>query len=360
MPIFNYKLNKLNDSVEESREKLKEFLTSQGIEVQESYTLRKLIRIIPTKIIRPSNLNNNLYGHSMINLGGNNVLLTGGAIDSQTVTSDNYLLNIATNIRVNKLQLDTPRQKHSVVTYYGTNIMISGGLTGGVTGDRITKNQVYNIDTNTYILKVDLLSSRERFTSNYSNNVVYMLGGVTGNGWGSVDNFHYAYNVSTNSYTSKVAIGNYAGQATVNKNGYYYFGGQENQYSEVRNWVKYYNRDNDTFRSKQGLSASRSTLTAIELKNGTVLLSGGYKINNAKSRKNEIYNISSNTYTNKRDLNPPRSDHGCVYLGDGGIFVGGKLTKNDDEVTGNPTNIVSFYNYKTDVFYSESEECRYV
>lgn len=356
MPIFNYKLNKLMENIEKSREKLKEFLTSRGIEIEENYTLRKLIRLIPTKITRPSNLSNNVYGHSMINLGCNNVLITGGAMDAQTVTSDNYILNVVTNIRINKLQLDTPRQKHSVVTYYGTNILISGGLNGGLIGNRITKNQVYNIDTNTYISKVDLPSSRERFTSNYSNNVVYLLGGVTGNDLGSVDNFHYAYNVSTNSYTTKSNIGNYAGQATVNYKGYYYFGGQENQYSEVRNWAKYYNKDNDTFTSKQGLSASRSTLTAIDLKNGTVLLSGGYKTNNVKSRKNEIYNISSNTYTNKRDLNPPRSDHGCVYLGDGGIFVGGKLTKNDDEVTGTPTNIVSFYNYKTDTFYNESEE----
>lgn len=350
MPIINYKLNRLTKSIEVSREKLKEFLTSQGIEAEEHYTLRKLIRLIPTKIVRPYNLDNNLYGHSMINLGCNNVLITGGAINSDTVIADNYMLNVANNTKIVKLQLDVPRQKHSVVMCYGTNILFSGGLNGGLTGDRLNQNQVYNLETNTFTTKLNLPSSRERFTSNYNTNVVYMLGGITGTGWGSIDNFHYAYNVSTNSYTSKTTVGNYAGQATINYNGYYYFGGQENQHSKVRNWVKYYNRDNDTFTSKQGLFESRSTLTAIDLKNNNILLSGGYKINNAKSCKNEIYNISSNTYTNKSDLNPPRSDHGCVYLGDGGILVGGKTTS-ENEVQGTPINTVEFYNYKRDEFY---------
>lgn len=49
MPIFNYKLNKLTENIEKSREKLKEFLISQGIEVEEHYTLRKLISLIPNK-----------------------------------------------------------------------------------------------------------------------------------------------------------------------------------------------------------------------------------------------------------------------------------------------------------------------
>ncbi len=351
MPIFNYKLNKLTENIEKSREKLKEFLISQGIEVQESYTLRKLIRLIPTKIIRPGDLDNTLYGHSMVNLGDNLVLISGGAIDANTVSGENYALDIISNIKISKLSFDLPRQKHSAVMYYSTSILFSGGLNGGLTGDRLTINQVYNIETNTFTTKLTLPSSIERHTANYNTNIVYLLGGITGSGWGDISNLHLAFNVSTNTFANKLTIGNYAGQTTINNSGYYYFGGQINQYSQVTNSVKRYDRNTDTFTSKQNLNEARSTLTSAYLKDDKVLLSGGYKLNNVKSSKNEIYNVSTNTYTSKRDLNPPRCDHASLCLEDRVVLVGGKTTLISDEVKGIPINIMDFYNFETDEFY---------
>ena len=350
MPISNYKLKKLNDSIENARNRLKDFLKSQGIEIEEDYTLRKLIKLIPSKN-RPVALDNTLYGHSMVKLSDNLVLISGGATNADTVTNDNYVLNLNTNIKINKLQLDTPRQKHSVVNW-DSNILISGGLNGGLIGNRLNTNQIYNIDTNTFITKLNLPSSRERFTSNYNNNTVYMLGGITGSEWDTINNFHVAYNLETNTYVNKASIGKYAGQSTVHNNAhFFYFGGQENQYSEVRNWVKAYNKNTDTFVNKQNLGVARSTLTATYLKDDKVLLSGGYKLNNVKSSKNEIYNISANTYTSKRDLTPPRSDHASLCLGDKVVFVGGKTTLTEEEVRGTPINTIDFYDFENNEFY---------
>lgn len=358
MPIINYKLNRLTKSIEVSREKLKEFLTSQGIEAEEHYTLRKLIRLIPTKKIYPQRLSNNLYGHTSVGLFVNDVLITGGARDKNNVLNDNFILSIDKNIKTNKLSLDLGRQKHTAVKIDDNNVLFSGGIESGIgDGSRINKHQQFNINSNTFTNKIVLPSSVERHSGCLIGNNVYYLGGVFGGGWGNMLNAHYEYSISTNTFTNKATFGGYAGQTVVkiNNNSYILFGGQTNPHSVVANYCKIYNVNNNTFTNKTSLSESRSTLTSIDLKNGTTLISGGFKTLHAKSNKNEIYNINANNYTAKANLNPSRSDHSAVYLGSGGALIGGKASLSSEEVVGTPLNLIEFYNYYDNAFYKAGD-----
>ena len=356
--ILGKRFNKLDTSIDVLKNKVKNILRGLSVDFTDSDSLRKLINLITTKRIYPQRLVNNLYGHTSVGLEVDDVLITGGATDRNTPIADNYILNIAKNIKTSKASLDSPRQKHTAVKIDNSNVLFSGGVESGIgEGSRTNKHQEFNINSNTFTNKIVLPSSVERHSGCLIGNNVYYLGGVFGSGWGNMLNAHYEYSTSTNTFTNKATFGGYAGQTVVkiNNNSYILFGGQTNPQSVVANYCKVYNVNNNTFANKTSLSESRSTLTSIDLKNGTILISGGFKTHHAKSNKNEIYNINANNYTAKANLNPSRSDHSAVYLGSGGALIGGKASLSGEEVVGTPLNLIEFYNYYDNAFYKAGD-----
>lgn len=347
------KLNKLNKSVEYLLSKTINILDTLAVPHLSAATLRQLINLIPTKKIYPQKLKNTLYGQSVVALQVDDVLITGGAQNTDIVTVDNYIYNVAKNTYTSKQSLDVATQGHTACKVSSEEILLSGGLNGGLTGDRITRNVIYNINNNTYTNKADLPSARERHTAHAINRSVYLLGGITGSGWGQSAAHHKCYDLNTNAFTDKGSYGdNIAGHAILGLEiDMYYFGGQTNEYSQTTNTVKRYIVDNNTFETKRNLAESKACLSSIKLLNNNVILSGGYLINYTKSNKNELYSINTNTYTTKTQLDKARSNHKAVYLGSGGALIGGKLSDETNETKGTPTNIVEYYNYYNNEFY---------
>lgn len=349
--VLNKKINQLIINIDKLSNKIKNKLDYLSISYTESDSLRKLISLIPHKTLSPINLSNVLYGHTAINLYGDNVLITGGAESYNTVLNNNYIFNCRSGASISKLNLDYGHLRHIAIKIDDNNILINGGIKEGESGVRITKNQIYNLQSNTYTNKTNMETSKERHTGNLINNIVYIVGGVAGNNKGAINDWHLAYNINSNSFSRKAGYA-IAGQTSINhQNQVFYFGGQVNEYSEVRNFVKSYNVNNNSFTNKSDLPTARSCLASIAGLNDHVMLLGGYLRLHPKTDKNEVYKISSNTFTNKRVMPDPCSDHSISYIGSGGIIIGGKGSNNSNEEAGTPLNKVIYYNYYDDIFY---------
>lgn len=302
-----------------------------GIDLSGQKTLRQLIKLIPQR--PPVRLPNKIYGNTTIFLSNYKILISGGVKNTNQVTDDNYIYNIANSTRTLKTRLPEAITNHSAVVINNENVLFSGGLKGVNSGSRTLINIVYNITSNTYTNKRELRKERERHSANNISGSVYILGGVEGEGIGVVNNKHVCFNYASNSYSAKTTSTALAGHSTSNTYsdtdyffGYLIWGGITNINNTVTNKCTVYWADTNVFANKVNMLNNRAFLTNVDLKNMTVLIAGGIRDASNYCLASSIYSVNNDTYTAKANILEGKSNLTSVYIANrhGAILIGGK------------------------------------
>ncbi|MGA3328238.1 MAG: kelch repeat-containing protein, partial [Terriglobia bacterium] len=290
-------------------------------------------------------LNTGRAYHTATLLNNGLVLIAGGygctgASCTPTALGSAALYNPATGTFTLTGSLNTGRQQHTATLLSNGMVLITGGM--DPSGNVLASAELYNPATGTFRVTGGLLNARFTHTSTLlGNGMVLIVGGFNLNIASPEIGFVAAaelYDPATGAFSYTAGGLNTARSshtATLLKNGMVLIGGGWNDNPVASGEL--YNPATGTFSyTTGGLNTARYSHTATLLNNGTVLLAGGeIDVNGDPTNSAELYNPVTGTFSATGSLLTPRYYHTATLLNNGMVLMAGGANNSGGGPTAN-------------------------
>ena len=329
MYVAEERLLALQNSVVKARTDLKSKLTRKGISFNTNDTLRKLISLIPRRILVPINLYTELSGHTAVNLNDSEIIFCGGVNGNHSYIQKSY--NTNTNTFTSKKNYPALIINHAgakwgnVVYYCGGNVYDANKATDSM--------YAYNVDNNTFTTKTNVPTTISYHTFVSTNRYLLISGG---NRHASEDlNGQYTYDVRSNSYSRQNNLKQPSDRlATAHiENEIVLINGGNDITNNKLNYT--FNIGDGVITTKRDLPIARAEHATLKIYNKNVLIVGGFNV--TKENTTQLFNTNTNTFTNKRTAPTVWSEHTLSKAGEDFLISG-------------PTNKQYTYHYDDDTY----------
>jgi N-acetylneuraminic acid mutarotase len=280
--------------------------------------------------------------HRATLLPNGTVLVEGGGDGVRTNSAEIY--DPATGLWSTTASLNVARDYHTATLLANGTVLVVGGR-GTNFNNPLSSTEVFDYATGTWTNGGSMTTGRYGCNATLMpNEKVLVAGGINGADLSSAD----LYDPSTGIWTPTTAM-NSAGflrTMTVLPNGKVLVTGGENSISGALSGVEVYDPSLGTWTANSPLSSIRLAHTATLLPNGNVLLAGGSTnlANNNSLSITELYEPATGTRTLSGSLNTARRYHTATLLKNGRILVAGGFI---DGPTNTSTNNAELYDPAT-------------
>jgi hypothetical protein len=255
---------------------------------------------------------------SSLGQGQTTISATSGAITGSTtftVGTSNFVLTGS---------LSNARWQHTATLLNNGKVMIAGG---NVVGAPLDSVQLYDPAAGTFNASGTLIAARSNHTATLLSNGMVLIAGGLISGSASTASAEL-YNPATGTFTStgSMITSRAYHTATLLPNGGVLIAGGETLGGgtfTVLTSAELYDPATGTFTATGILNTARSFHTATLLKNGMVMLAGGYNNSSGASTSAELYNPIIGTFAVTGSLNTPRYGHTAVALSNGMVMIAG-------------------------------------
>lgn len=324
MTISNFKIKKLNKNIGKLKDKLKEFLISKSIEVNDNLTLLELIELIPMQLIQPINLYQSLGGHTAVNINNKEIIFGGGSNNIQK------LYDINSNIFVSKQNYPYTVTENDGAKY-GDTIYYCGGRGSGTVAN---STYAYTIDTDTFTAKVNLPIGLSNHTFVATKDQFLLSGGLRANSSTTTVANQYIFNANDNVFSAKsnmrVAADRHA-TSHIQDNQVLINGGNETNNRFV-NYI--FDIESDSSTQKINLTVNRHDHKSLKISDNLILINGG---TDDTGNTTQIFDVDTNVFINKKASPKTWIYHTLSRIGSNFLLSGGD-------------NSQWSYSYKTDTY----------
>lgn len=279
------------------------------------------------------NLNANRTDFTATLLGSGKVLITGGFASVGGLSASCELYDPSTGTFELTGSMTRARAKHTATLLNNGTVLIVGGI-GKTTysSETLSSCEIYDPTTGQFSATGDLLQPRDSHTA-----TLLQSGNVLVAGGSSYDPYFRAceiYNASTGTFSSAGNLQNSRLQptATLLNNGKVLLTGGVQYTTSVLPTAsaELYDPETNSFSLTSAMQAPRANHRAVLLKNGKVLITGGYSYvnNNYSVLTAELYDPASGTFSSANDMTTPRANHTATLLNDGKVLLTGGYSPN--------------------------------
>jgi hypothetical protein len=248
--------------------------------------------------------------------------------------------------------MQSQRTEHTATLLLSGKLLLAGGATGPKTATATA--ELFDPDTAQFSLTAGMMTdSRESHTATLlQNGTVLLAGGLDNSGLAGGDSLATAelYDPNTGTFAATGSMGsmraNHSSTALLDGE-VLVAGGQVNITLDgsVINTAEVYDPNTGRFTATAGnLVVGVFGHTATRLKNGQVLIAGGFD-GTEPSAAAELYNPGTRTFSAVGNLNVARIAHTATLLDDGTVLITGGR-----DAAGNPLASAELYNPETQTF----------
>lgn len=247
----------------------------------------------------------------------------GGQLESNAYTKKTDAYDPETNTWASKADMTTTAKAHHISLVLNGKIYIFGGRdnASGPYG-ATNKTEMYDPETNTWVLKVDMPTARYSHTVSLVEGKVYVIGGDLGSYLGSTGKTE-AYDPDTDTWTSKADMptARFGHAAAVVDGKIYVIGGYDAS-GYYSNKTEAYDPSTNTWTSEADMPTARHSHTTSVI-HEKIYAVGGYG-NFGETNKMEEYNPVTNQWTKKADMFTSRFLHAAVVINEKIYAIGGQ------------------------------------
>jgi hypothetical protein len=272
--------------------------------------------------------------HTQTPLQNGKVLVAGGGWDSGLVynilaTAELYDPTSRTFTATGSMT--DSRELHTATLLSNGKVLVVGGADsfpdGSAAMGAVKTAELYDPSSGSFIATGSMATARVYHTATLlTNGNVLVVGGFDNNGEPLATAEIYDAAAGTFSLTGSMASARAAHTATLLANGKVLVAGgegiQDNVVADL-NTAELYDPSTGTFTSTGDLNAGREQSAATLLKDGTVLVMGGYEIPLGVLSEAEIYNPATGAFAQAASMSTPRVGFAAGLLADGTIVVAG-------------------------------------
>lgn len=309
------KVANLLDRLTLAQNTLKNKLDSKRVSYPPNATIRKLISLIPLRILNPINLYQSLAGHTAVNVSDDTIIFCGGSNNIQK------LYDTTSNSFVPKQNYPNTADEHAGAKW--DNVIY---YTGGTS--TTNKNYAYNIQSNTFTTKADMSVHRAYHTFVTTNRFLLISGGY----YSGDLNSQYTYDIASNSYRSTINMLQPSDHIATShiKNDQVLINGGNDSNNSTLNYI--FDISARVITQKRNLTTSRSSHKSLKISDNLILITGG--------TSTQAFDINGNTFINKRSSPSSLYNHTLTKVNSDFLISGG----------GNNRQYV--YNYQKDTYVS--------
>ena len=276
--------------------------------------------------------------HTATLLGDGKVLVAGGlGASNRLASAELYDPDVAppTNPWFPAGNMEVARSSHTATLLSDGGVLVTGGLDK----DRnpLASAELYDPVAGTWSSAGSMAEARLSPTATLlpSGKVL-----VTGGGYGGESELASAelYDPDTNSWSSAGSMAERRGThaASLLPNGEVLVAGGLNTVKKGRNWktnylasAELYDAVTEAWSSTGGMATARFLPTTTALKDGRVLVAGGWD-GDTEAGNGELYDPATGTWSPTSSMVVPRSYHSATLLSDGRVLVAGGQDQDDN------------------------------
>jgi len=257
-------------------------------------------------------------GHTATLLTNGNVLVAGGSGTSAEI------YNPTTGTWSNTGSMNASRSGHTATLLTNGNVLVAGG-------SGLSSAEIYDPAMGSWTSTGSLSTARANHTATLlSNGKVLIAGGFTGsNGYYSYLSSAEVYDPATSTWNSLgMTMGRAFHTATLLRNGKVLVAGGFGSIGSLSS-AEVYDPATGIWSSTNSMNTARQNHTATLLPNGKVLVAGGHRfINISFSYLNsaELYDPATGSWSTTSSMSTPRQDHTATLLPNGKVLVAGGYT----------------------------------
>ena len=231
----------------------------------------------------------------------NKIYCITGYDDNSNYIDNNECYDITTNTWTTKKEIISKRDSLTSSTVDNKIYCIGGYYYKKDDGDTLNVNECYDTSSNTWTTKKPMITRRFGLTSSTIDNKIYCIGGFDNISLSSNE----CYDVSNDTWTTKKRMDSikFGITSSTVDNKIYCIGGDNN--TNCLNKNEYYDTNSDTWTTKKEMTTKRSGLISGVIDNKIYCI-GGDNGNNTYLNKNECYDIINDTWTTKKPMTTER------------------------------------------------------
>jgi hypothetical protein len=254
------------------------------------------------------------------------------------------------------------RQSHTATLLQNGTVLLAGGIdnAGLGSGDSLATAELYDPNTGTFTATGSMASRRANHSSTaLLDGEVLVAGGLANITLeGSVTNTAEIYDPNTGRFTAttgNLISGVFAHTATLLKDGHVLIAGGFDVTGSSSVAAELYNPGTRTFSAVGNLNVPRSGHTATLLSDGTILIAGGQDAGGKTLASAELYNPEAQTFTllssgacpgSSGCMTTARSSHSATLLLNGTVLIACGANSSNQSVLGS----TEIYNPQTKTF----------